>query len=104
MTFDIGDKVYIWDEKRPYRVRASDERYAICTKPFNPKRTVMYFIIDQKEMVRGTDNMVFCEGYETDEQCAERLKELQTGMIEISHRNRVPIRMLRKTCNNIRIN
>ena len=86
----VGDKVYVPGEKRPYTVRVCDDRYVICTKPYNPKHTVIYFIIDSLECIRGTDNMVFCFGYETDEQCAERLKELQTGKIEISHRNRVP--------------
>lgn len=85
----VGDKVYIDGEKRPFRVRACDDRYIICTKPYNPKHTVRYFIIDTVEGVRGTDNMVFCFGYETDEECRERLHELQTGLIKISHRNRV---------------
>lgn len=91
MRVGVGDKVYIPGEKRPYRVRARDERYIICTKPYNPKRTVMYFIVDLKEKLRGPDNMVFCSGYETDEDCAERLKELQSGKIEISWRRHVDL-------------
>lgn len=87
----VGDPVYIWGEVRPYRVRCRDERFIICTKPFNPKRTVMYFIIDIEKGIRGTDNRVFCMGYETDEQCKERLKELQNGEIEVSHRNHVQL-------------
>ena len=86
MKVAVGDKVYIPGEKRPYKVRARDERYIICTKPYNPRRTVMYFIIDLKEKRRAPDNMVFCFGYETDEACAERLKELQDGKIELSRR------------------
>ena len=35
--------------------------------------------------------MVFCSGYETQEQCEERLKELQEGLIEVSYRNYVPL-------------
>lgn len=81
-----GDPVYINNEKRPYRVKCRDDRYIICTKPYNPQRTVMYFIIDLVRGVRGPDNMVFCSGYETQEQCEERLKELQTGWIEVSYR------------------
>ncbi len=91
MRVEVGDKVYIPNEKRPYRVRARDEHYIICTKPYNPKRTVMYFIVDLKEKVRGPDNMVFCSGYETDEDCAERLKELQSGKIEVSRRRHVDL-------------
>ena len=91
MRVEVGDKVYISNEKRPYRVRARDERYIICTKPYNPKRTVLYFIIDLKERVRGPDNMVFCSGYETDEDCVERLQELQSGEIEVSWRRHVDL-------------
>lgn len=91
MRVEVGDKVYVPKEKRPYRVRARDERYIICTKPYNPQRTVRYFIVDLKERVRGPDNMVFCSGYESDEDCAERLKELQSGEIEVSWRRHVDL-------------
>ena len=86
-----GDRIRIIGEKRPYTVRCRNERYLICTKPFNPKHTVLYFIADLVENVRGPDDMVFCCGYETDEQCRERLQELSNGEIEVSHRNRVPL-------------
>ncbi len=86
-----GDPVFVHNEVRPYRVKCRDERYIICTKPFNPKRTVIYFIIDLKERLRGPDNMVFCSGYETQEQCEERLKELQSGWIEVSRRRCLPL-------------
>ena len=91
MRVQIGDKVYIPNETNPYRVRARDDRFIICTKPFNLKRTVFYFIVDLKRKVRGADNMIFCSGYETDEDCKERLKELQNGEIEVSYRNVVPL-------------
>lgn len=91
MRVEVGDKVYVPKEKRPFRIRARDERFIICTKPFNPQRTVRYFIVDLKERVRGPDNMVFCSGYESDEDCAERLKELQSGEIEVSWRRHVDL-------------
>jgi hypothetical protein len=91
MRVELGDRVYVPGEKKPYRVRARDDRYIICTKPFNPKHTVMYFVIDLKERRRGPDNMVFCFGYESDEDCNERLKQLQKGMIEVSRRRDVPL-------------
>lgn len=86
-----GDPVYIPSEKRPYRVICRDDRFVICTKPFNIGKTVWYFILDLVEMRRGPDNMVFCSGYETKEQCEERLKELQSGEIEVSQRRGVPL-------------
>lgn len=91
MKIDIGDKIYIPNEKKPYTVKARDERYIICTKPFNPQRTVLYFIIDLEARRRAPDDRVFCSGYETDEQCAERLKELQNSKIELSWRRGVPL-------------
>lgn len=32
MRVEVGDKVYIPSDKRPYKVRARDDRYIICTK------------------------------------------------------------------------
>lgn len=90
-TLKPGDPVFVLGEVRPYKVKCRDQRYIICTKPYNPKHTVMYFIIDLERGVRGPDNMVFCSGYETQEQCEERLKELQCGQIEVSHRHCVSI-------------
>lgn len=86
-----GDRIHVPREKRPYKIRCRDDRYIICTKPFNPKRTVLYFIIDLEHKVRGPDNMVFCFGYETQEECEERLKELQNGEIEVSYRHGIAL-------------
>lgn len=86
-----GDPVFVPNEVRPYRVKCRDDRFIICTKPYNPKRTVMYFIIDLVKGIRGPDNMIFCSGYETQEECEERLKELQTGQIEVSQRQCVQL-------------
>ena len=91
MKVSVGDKVFVPKEKRPYRVRIRDDRYIICTKPFNPKHTVLYFIVDLKRKMRGQDNMIFCSGYETDEHCKERLKELQDGEIEVRMRRGIPV-------------
>lgn len=87
----VGDKVYIPGEKRPYRVQARDDRYVICTKPFNPKHTVMYFIADLRREVRGPDDMVFCLGYETKAQCEERLLMLKDGTTRVSSRRCVKL-------------
>lgn len=91
MKLKVGDKVYISNEKRPYRVRCRDDRYIICTKPMNIYHTVLYFIIDLVDKWRAPDNMIFCSGYETNEECLERLKELQDGRIELSSRRGIPL-------------
>lgn len=84
MKVNVGDSVYIPDEDETYTVRARDDNFIICTRPYED--TVAYFIIDLEEKRRGPDNIVFGSGYETDEQCEDRLKELQTDEIEISMR------------------
>ena len=91
MRVNIGDKVYVPNEKRPYTVRARDDRYIICTKPYNPQHTVLYFIIDLVKKWRAPDDRVFCSGYETDEECKERLAELQREEIGLSRRRGIPL-------------
>jgi len=91
MKVKVYDKVYLPLEKKPYKVQARNDRYIICTKPFNLKHTVIYFIIDLLRKVRGTDNLIFSRGYETKEECEENLKWLESGEMEVSYRNVVPL-------------
>ena len=35
--------------------------------------------------------MIFCAGYETDEDCQNRLQQLQNGEIELSRRRGIPL-------------
>lgn len=91
MRVQVGDKVYIPNEKKPYKVRARDDRYIICTKPDNLRKSHWYFIIDLEDKWRGPDDRVFCMGYDTDNDCQERLKELQEGKIELSVRRGIPL-------------
>lgn len=89
--FFVGDKIRFAEEKTRYTVKACDDRFLICTKPYNPGRTVIYTIVDFVRGIRGTENLVFCEGFETDEQCAEALVRLQKAETEVSHRNHIPL-------------
>ncbi len=91
MRVEVGDKVYIPEHKRPFRVRARDDRYIICTKPFNARHTVIYFIVDLVNKWRAPDNLIFCLGYETDDDCKERLQQLQNGEIGLSWRRGIPL-------------
>lgn len=86
-----GYRVFFTEEKHPYTIRACNDRYAICTKPFNLKKTVLYTIIDFNEGIRGTEDLIFCAGFESDEDCFEALVRLSNGVSEVSHRNRVPL-------------
>lgn len=91
MKVEVGDNIYVPECKRPFKVRCRDNRFIIATKPFNARKTVIYFIIDLKEKLRGPDNMIFCNGYETDEDCLTRLNELQSGKISVSLRRSIPL-------------
>lgn len=102
----VGDLVRFAEEKNPYRVRARGPRYLVCTKPFAPKKTVIYTVVDLQDGIRGTENLVLGAGAETDKQCAEmcdRLegvdRECQTEhssffQTEVSRRNRIPLNVI----------
>lgn len=93
----VGSRIKFAEEKRPYRVRARSDRYLVCTKPFNPQRTVLYTVVDLQKNIRGTENLVFGAGAETDSDCQEMVRRLEgqcldTGFTtEVSHRNRVAL-------------
>lgn len=91
--WSAGDKLKFAEEKRAYTIQACNERYAVCTKPYNPQRTVLYTIVDFAENIRGTENLVFGAGAETKELCEEMLGRITTGETEISHRNNAPLQI-----------
>lgn len=86
-----GDKIKFKCEKQRYTIQARDDRYIICTKPFNAKKTVLYTIIDLERNVRGTENLIFCMGFGTKQLCLEALERLQKGDSEVSYRNFIPL-------------
>ena len=86
-----GTKIWFEEDKKPYKVVVSSNRFLICTKPFNLQKTVLYTIVDLEEKIRGADNLVFSMGYESREDCLDNLVRLLDGQMGISHRNRVPL-------------
>lgn len=90
----VGARVWFVGEARPYRIRARDERFLVCTKPFNLQRTVLYTVLDLQEQVRGTEDTLLCRGAETDVQCHEMLLRMG-GESQVSSRNRVPLNIQR---------
>ena len=86
-----GSKIKFLKEKQSYTVRASNVAFAVCTKPMNALKTVIYTIIDWHNDIRGTENLIFGFGAETDEQCREMLERLTQGESEVSYRNRIPL-------------
>jgi hypothetical protein len=96
-TLKVGDKVYFYGEKRPYTIKAADDRYAICTKPFNLKRTVLYTIIDFKNEIRSTNYWIFNPyDYAVQEDIDECMRDLQSGKCELSRRNSVGLNIVDK--------
>jgi len=86
-----GQKIWFKKDVKPYTIRCRNERYLICTKPFNLKKTVIYTIVDLKKGIRGTENLIFCMGFEGDEDCKEALGRLTSEETEVSHRNFVEL-------------
>jgi hypothetical protein len=73
----VGSMIKFAEEARPYRVRARSQRFLVCTKPFNLRKTVFYTIVDLKENVRGPENLVFGMGAESDDDCREMIQRLE---------------------------
>ena len=89
MKVEVGDKIYVPECKRPFKVRCRDDRFIIATKPFNARKTVIYFIIDLKEKLRGPDNIIFCNWSKYSSRNRIWLFELQSGKISVSLRRSV---------------
>jgi len=81
-----GYKVKFKSEKQKYTVRCASRRYAICTKPFNAQKTVLYCIIDQWANLRAPEDLIFGMGAETDEQCYEMLIRILDHRSDLSRR------------------
>ncbi len=95
-----GDRIWFAEEKRPYRVRACGGGYLICTKPFNPRHTYQYTIVDLNAGIRGADNYWKWGGYFNygdDAECRKAVGALLSGEIEISHRNVVKLNITNKS-------
>jgi len=89
----VGCLVKFEEEKQRYTVMASNVAFAICTKPMNAHKTVLYTIIDWGHDIRGRENLVFGMGAETQEQCEEMLERLTSGDSEVSERNDIPLKI-----------
>lgn len=87
----VGSKIKFKSEKQRYTVRASNTAYAICTKPFNARHTVLYTIVDNIHKVRGPENLVFGFGAETSEDCEEMLERVTSGETEVSYRHGIAL-------------
>jgi len=101
MDIGVGDRIWFVEERRPYTVRARSDRYLVCTKPFAARNTVIYTVVDLQEKVRGTENLIFGAGAESDEDCRQMVDRLEgrgcEWATEVSYRNRVPLHINKRT-------
>ncbi len=94
-TLNPGDKVWFDSTRMAFTVRCSNARFAICTRPFALKKTVLYCIVDLVEKVRGPEDLVLGFGVETDQQCQEMLERVTKGESRVSQRNALPLAIQR---------
>lgn len=85
----VGDKVKFESEKHRYTVQAKSDRYIICTKPFNARKTYLYTIVDLERLVRGAVGLIFglTDDVNSPEKAQECINDLKNGEYEVSHRN-----------------
>lgn len=95
IELEAGDSVTFREERQCYKVYASDNRYAVCIKPFNVRGTTLYTIVDKVRGERGPDDRVFSEGCETQSDAERILRQIQTGEIGVSYRKRIPVNIVR---------
>lgn len=89
---EIGDKIKLSNGKQRFTVKALSKRYAILTKPFNPKHTVIYTIIDFKERKKNRNDLVFnVYDYTKQEDIDQCLKDLESGKCSLSERGIVDL-------------
>lgn len=82
----VGSKIRFSEERCGYTIQAKGGSFLICTKPFNPKHTVLYTIVDIENNIRGPEDLIFGMGAETKQACEEMLERLLTGESNISKR------------------
>jgi len=91
-NFEVGRKIKFQAEKQRYTIIGKTDRYLICIKPFNARRTYMYTIVDLVEQERGPDHWLlgnYC--YEDTEDVVRCLKDLVSGECKLSPRRSIPL-------------
>jgi hypothetical protein len=99
-AISVGSRVWFEEEKRPYKVRALNDRFVVLTKPFNLSKTYLYTIIDLTEGIRGTDGYVFSiHDLSKEDECIRCVSDLQKRADRdgwgVSQRNRLPLKISR---------
>lgn len=89
----VGCRIKFRREKRRYTVQARSDRFVICTKPLNLYHSVLYTIIDFERGERGASDRLFPKGFESREECVDRLGEMlrEENPVRVSRRNCVEL-------------
>lgn len=87
-TYEVGDKIYFKEEKRPYKIMARSKNFLVCAKPFNVRKTYLYCLVDLNQGVRGPDNYIFGGplSYNDPEEATLAVEELEKGLLKVSSR------------------
>lgn len=86
VPLSVDDRVWFTDERLPYTVQAVAGPWAVLTKPFAARGTVLYTVLNVETGWRGRDNYSGL-GYETREECEQAAEMFASGEAEHSHRH-----------------
>ena len=65
------------NQKRTFKVIARNDNFIIIARPYNPKKTFEYSILDLEYMECNHDNYYCKYDYSNEKECIEALRELQ---------------------------
>lgn len=96
----VGERVWFEDERMPMTVQAVSlsGRFVAVTRPFAPRQTVLYSVLDVVDGVRGVDDSIGNSlGYETRADCQRAMRLFEKGEFGFSKRRRpIPLRIRKR--------
>lgn len=72
-----GTKIGWKNQKKRFKVIARNDNFIIITRPYNPRKTYEYSILDLEWMECNHDNYYCKYDYSKEDECKEAIKELQ---------------------------
>lgn len=82
-----GAKIGWKGQKKRFKVIARNDNFIIIARPYNPKKTFEYSILDLEYMECNHDNYYCKYDYSNETECKEALKELQETRNELKETN-----------------
>ena len=81
-------------------MRAASSRFVVLTQaiPFRQVGDQRYTVVDVEAARRGPCNLIgwgYGDGAYDSAECGEMLMEFESGQLELSHRNNIPVHILR---------